>query len=102
MNSCTIIQTSQGKNVEETTPYLLNIVKFLHIHLGIKFKELVGDFVKDESGIWWLINIKGFVLFGEPVINQKLITNYGDEDMVANRNGKVIIIRYFLFCFAFR
>ena len=28
----------------------------------VHFEELVCDFIKDESGIWWLINIKAFKL----------------------------------------
>ena len=27
---------------------------------GISLTELVGDFVKDEEGSWWLVNIKAF------------------------------------------
>lgn len=27
---------------------------------GINLLELVGDFVKDESGNWWLVNVKAF------------------------------------------
>ena len=27
---------------------------------GITIEELVGDFVKDETGNWWLVNIKAF------------------------------------------
>jgi hypothetical protein len=26
--------------------------------LGCKIKLLVADFIKDEAGIWWLINVK--------------------------------------------
>lgn len=25
---------------------------------GIEITELVGDFIKDETGNWWLVNIK--------------------------------------------
>jgi len=37
-------------------------MRFLDIHLGIQFKEMIGDFIKDESGTWWLINVKGFLI----------------------------------------
>jgi hypothetical protein len=30
---------------------------YFRIHLGVEFYELIGDFIKDESGTWWLINI---------------------------------------------
>ena len=38
--------------------YMNNIVKFKETHSDIIFDELVGDFVKDEAGIWWFINLK--------------------------------------------
>lgn len=63
MGSCTIVNTSRGKYVEETTPYLKNIMTYLQIHLGITFKEIAADFIKDESGIWWFINLKGIFCF---------------------------------------
>jgi len=84
MNSCQIVQTCRGKQVDETVPYLSNIVRYLYIHLGVKFQELIGDFIKDEAGVWWLINIKGFVLISDPLINPKPITNYGDEELLSN------------------
>lgn len=30
------------------------------------FIEIMADFVKDESNVWWLVNVKGFQL--EPVV----------------------------------
>ncbi len=27
---------------------------------GIDLSEIVGDFIKDELGNWWLLNVKGF------------------------------------------
>lgn len=59
--STTIIPTKTGKHLDETLPYLKNIVKYMKVHAGAKFSEFVGDFVKDEAGIWWLINVKAFV-----------------------------------------
>lgn len=86
MNSCQIVQTCRGKQVEETVPYLNNIVRYLDIHLGAKFLELIGDFIKDEAGVWWLINIKGFILLSDPLVNPKPITNYGDEEVMENNS----------------
>lgn len=66
--------------MEETAPYLQNIVKYLQDNLRVRFEELVGDFIKDESGIWWLVNIKAFKLVDEKVIPDiSLIVKYGDE-----------------------
>ena len=50
--------SSGGKHLEETMAYMNNIVKFIESHSDIIFDELVGDFVKDEAGIWWFINLK--------------------------------------------
>ena len=50
--------SSSGKHLEETMAYMNNIVKFIENHSDIIFDELVGDFVKDEAGIWWFINLK--------------------------------------------
>ncbi|EAS01971.2 Lmbr1-like motif protein (macronuclear) [Tetrahymena thermophila SB210] len=81
MNSCTIVNTCRGKYVDETVPYIKNILKYLHNNLNIGFKEFICDFIKDESGIWWMVNVKGFV-FDDPIpeeINTKKILNYGDD-----------------------
>ena len=50
--------SSSGKHLEETMAYMNNIVRFIESHSDIIFDELVGDFVKDEAGIWWFINLK--------------------------------------------
>ena len=54
---CAFYSTS-GKHLEETMLYMNNIVKFIENHSDIIFDELAGDFVKDEAGIWWFINLK--------------------------------------------
>ena len=50
--------STSGKHLEETMLYINNIVKFIENHSDIIFDELAGDFVKDEAGIWWFINLK--------------------------------------------
>ena len=50
--------STSGKHLEETMYYMNNIVKFIEGHSDIEFSELAGDFVKDEAGIWWFINLK--------------------------------------------
>ena len=50
--------STSGKHLEETMYYMNNIVKFIESHSDIIFDELVGDFLKDEAGIWWFINLK--------------------------------------------
>ena len=56
--SYSAFHSSSGKHLEETMSYMNNIVKFIESHSDIIFDELVGDFVKDEAGIWWFINLK--------------------------------------------
>lgn len=63
MGNCTIVQSIRGRYVDETAPYVANIVKFIeHNFPAVRFEEFIGDFVKDESENWWLINVRGFVL----------------------------------------
>ena len=57
-NSYSIFCSSSGKHLEETMVYMNNIVKYIESHSDIIFDELVGDFIKDEEGIWWFINLK--------------------------------------------
>lgn len=55
----------------------------MKIHLGAVFEEFIGDFIKDEAGTWWLVNVKGYLLKPESPqsFDQKLITNYGEEEV---------------------
>jgi hypothetical protein len=77
----TIVEAKSGKHLDETLPFVQNIVKFLKIRAQAKFSEFVCDFIKDESGIWWLINIKAFILDREVYLeNIKRLTNWDDED----------------------
>ena len=53
--------------------------RYFTIHLNVQFTELIGDFIKDESGTWWLINVKGFLIQDDPIYDVKIITCFGDE-----------------------
>ena len=57
-NSYFAFYSTSGKHLEETLFYMNNIVKFIENHSDIILDELAGDFVKDEAGIWWFINLK--------------------------------------------
>lgn len=55
-----VVRSRQGNNLEETVKYLKEIVRYMVFFRGIRLEEIVGDFIKDEMGNWWLINIKAF------------------------------------------
>ena len=59
--------------------YVKNIVDFVSRYLEIKFKEFVCDFIRDEGGNWWFINVKAFILITEGKINLKPIIMHHDE-----------------------
>ena len=63
MGACSIVQASKGRYVDETVPYIVNIVKYVERNIsGAHFEEFIADFMKDEADNWWLINIKAFQL----------------------------------------
>ncbi|CAK94850.1 unnamed protein product (macronuclear) [Paramecium tetraurelia] len=89
-NSCTIVNTCRGKYVDETVPYVKNLLTYIYIHLHITFLEFSADFIKDESGIWWFINVKGFIIDKSPEkIMWKSITHYGEE--INEEEGQPIV-----------
>ena len=48
----------------------------------MRFKEFVCDFIKDEGGNWWFINVKAFILEGEhKKINIKPIVNHDHDEV---------------------
>ena len=61
MNSCHVYK-NEGSYARETAVQLENIVRYMKIHLGAVFEEFIGDFIKDEAGTWWLVNVKGYLL----------------------------------------
>ena len=96
-NSYSAFYSTSGKHLEETMFYMNNIVKFIENHSDIILDELAGDFVKDEAGIWWFINLKAMKVknlkkfrdeHGHPIppqlgffMNQRIFTG---EDMKVN------------------
>jgi len=59
----------------------MNILKYLKNNLKITFKEFVADFIRDEDGIWWFINVKAFILdeYVSPINNKKITMNMNPE-----------------------
>lgn len=56
--TCTIFKTNKGKQLNDTLPYVENVVKFFRGAYGADITKIAADFIKDESGIWWMVNIK--------------------------------------------
>lgn len=55
-----IVKSKHGQILKHTIKCLEDIVKYFRFQRGFKITELVGDFIKDEVGNWWLVNIKAF------------------------------------------
>ena len=53
-----IFYANSGKHLEETSHYMNNIVRYIELNTDIILDELACDFIKDEAGIWWMINCK--------------------------------------------
>lgn len=81
MNSCTIVNSIRGRYVDETGPYVSNIVRYVEHNIpGARFEEFVADFIKDESGTWWLVNVRGFVLTDKLNVTPKVFL-VGPDDI---------------------
>ena len=81
-STCTLIKTNKGKQLTDTVVYVENIVKYFRGAYGAAVQSVTADFVKDESGIWWLINIKSMILverIPEAKIKQ-VVQGEDDED----------------------
>lgn len=54
--------TQAGKSIELMQIEAKKICTFLSCTYGFRVQELVADFVKDSNDIFWLINVKSFLL----------------------------------------
>lgn len=59
--TCLITKNKNGKHLKDTLPYVKNIAKYFKGAMGIECKSIAADFIKDESGIWWMVSIKRLV-----------------------------------------
>ena len=50
----------------------------------------MGDFIKDEQGIWWLINIRKFKLKTEMGLDIKRVLFAGESGVIDPMNPPVI------------
>ena len=71
-----IVKNKSGYYLKETLQYLDNCVKYIQKKIPVKFIEFVGDFIKDENNIWWLINVKGFVLEDNQAFNNERFIHF--------------------------
>ena len=77
------------KFTNETLKYVKNIVEFVSRNLKVNFTEFVADFIKDEGGNWWFVNVKAFILEGEvKKIDIKPIVSHDHEDTEEESKGK--------------
>lgn len=86
--SCTIFKTNKGKQLTDTLPYVENVVKYFRGAFGADIKKIAADFIKDESGIWWMVNIKAIMLIDKiPDYRFKKVFN-GEEEEVPEDEQK--------------
>lgn len=65
----------------ETNQYIENLVKFLETNLRVFFQEMVADFIKDESGLWWMIGVRAYKFVNPDVKpNLKLFVDIYEEE----------------------
>jgi hypothetical protein len=43
----TIVKSVNGRHLQETLPFLKEIVRYMSFQRGVNLSELVGDFIKD-------------------------------------------------------
>ena len=66
------------------------MVKFLETNLRVFFEEMVADFIKDESGLWWMIGVKAYK-FVNPSVKPNLklfIDVYEEYEEVESKEEK--------------
>jgi hypothetical protein len=77
---CTIFKTNKGKQLTDTVPYIENVVRYFRGAIGAEISKIAADFIKDESGIWWMVNVKAITLKESiPDYRFKKVFN-GDEE----------------------
>ena len=51
-----------GKSIEQMEQEAKTLCSFLSRAYGLRLEELVADFVRDKYGIYWLTNVRSFIL----------------------------------------
>ena len=63
-----MISTYTGRYLEETMDCMITLVNFIERNMFTEVQELVCDFVKDESNIWWVVACKAFKVKNRPFL----------------------------------
>lgn len=84
-----LFYSNSGKHLEETSFYMKNIVKYIERHTDLIIDELVCDFIKDEVGIWWMINCKALKIknINKYIDSNGTLTSFPDLEKFCNRRG---------------
>jgi LMBR1 domain-containing protein 1 len=80
-----IIKVTTGRFLIETSKSIANILRFTQAHMKIQFDELACDFIKDEGGNWWLINVKAFQISKHEVPDTGLFQNQEMMETVSTK-----------------
>lgn len=90
--SCTIFKTNKGKQLTDTLPYVENVAKFFRGAYGAEVNKIAADFIKDESGIWWMVNIKAIQLKYQipDGVYKRVFNGEEEEDIVVDPRSEKI------------
>jgi hypothetical protein len=86
---CSIIKGEGDKNYLDIIDSCRQIAQFVERNTNIKMSEIVGDFIRDPSGTWWLLGIKAFVLedtYAVPVLRHFLPNEEAMYEMKQKEN----------------
>ncbi len=56
--SSLVTRSQQGRHLRETQRVLGQVVQYLQLHLQVRVQSLVGDFIRDVEGVYWMLGVK--------------------------------------------
>eukprot|EP00347_Sterkiella_histriomuscorum_P019089 403342991 len=77
--ACSIIVSKGNSTYQEPVMMSENIAKYVEQNIGVRFSDLVADFIKDESGIWWFLQVKAFA-YEQPTFKLRINAYCGPVD----------------------
>ena len=57
--SCTIIPSASGRYINETMPFVENLLSWLRYTYKIEMDEIACDFIHAKDDKWYFINLRG-------------------------------------------